>query len=77
MLQKIILNPSQITCSSNYKKIYSSDSTYSALLTADSPENNTDIVFHFENSCHLQEIKIISKNSQNIKLKLSYMICLS
>lgn len=75
MLQKIILNSSQITCSSNYKKIYSSDSTYSALLAADSPENNTDIVFHFENSCHIQEIKIISKYSKQISIELSSMIC--
>lgn len=75
MLQKIILNPSQITCSSNYKKIYSSNSTYEGFFTQDNLEDNTDITFHFENSCHIQEIKIIAKNSKNLKLKLSSMIC--
>jgi hypothetical protein len=73
MLQKITLNPSQITSSAKYISLESADSTYEAFLVPGNTEDMAPITFHFENCFRVQQIKIISKNSKNIKLNISYM----
>jgi hypothetical protein len=74
MLQKILLNPSQITCSANYNIIDSLDSTYEAFWAIDNTEQMSPITFHFENSYSIQQIKIITKNSRHTKLNISYLL---
>lgn len=74
MLQKITLNPSQITYSDNYHNIESTDSTYSAFWAPGNTEDMTPITFHFENSYSIQQIKIITKNSRHIKLNIFYLL---